>query len=230
MKRAAVEAIAALAREPPSDVAARAYGGEARTFGPGSLIPNPFDPRLVERIAQAVAKAAMDSGVATRRIADMEAYRDQLRRFVYQSGSAMEPVFHLAKKSLKRVIYAEGEDERVLRAAQIVIDEALARPILVGRPDVIKARIERYGLRLKPGVDCDCVNVDDDPRFRETWTEYYNLCKRKGVSRAQAQTEMRTRTTLSGAMLVRRGDAAAMLCGPVGDFWDHLQYVRDAVG
>jgi malate dehydrogenase (oxaloacetate-decarboxylating)(NADP+) len=230
MQLATVHAIADLTHAEIPDEVATAYGAEGLRFGPEYLLPKPFDPRLIERIAPAVAKAAMDSGVATRPIADMEAYRDQLRRFVYQSGSAMEPVFHLAKKSLKRVIYAEGEDERVLRAAQIVIDEALARPILVGRPDVIKARIERYGLRLKPGVDCDCVNVDDDPRFRETWTEYYNLCKRKGVSRAQAQTEMRTRTTLIGAMLVRRGDADAMLCGTVGAFSDHLKYVRDVIG
>jgi malate dehydrogenase (oxaloacetate-decarboxylating)(NADP+) len=230
MKLATVHAIADLTHAEIPDEVAAAYGAEGLRFGPEYLLPKPFDPRLIERIAPAVAKAAMDSGVATRPIADMEAYRDELRRFVYQSGSAMEPVFHLAKQSLKRLIYAEGEEERVLRAAQVVVDEALARPILVGRPDVIKARIERYGLRLKPGSDCDCVNVDDDPRFRETWTEYYNLCKRKGVSRGQAQTEIRTRTTLIGAMLVRRGDADAMLCGTVGAFSEHLKYVRNVIG
>jgi malate dehydrogenase (oxaloacetate-decarboxylating)(NADP+) len=230
MKLATVHAIADLTHAEIPDEVASAYGAEGMRFGPEYLLPKPFDPRLIERIAPAVAKAAMDSGVATRPIADLEAYRDELRRFVYQSGSAMEPVFHLAKKSVKRVIYAEGEEERVLRAAQVVVDEALARPVLVGRPDVIKVRIERYGLRLKPGIDCDCVNVDDDPRYRETWSEYYTLCKRKGVSRAQAQTEVRTRSTLIGAMLVRRGDADAMLCGTVGSFSDHLRYVRNVIG
>ena len=230
MKLATVHAIADLTHAEIPDEVASAYGAEGMRFGAEYLLPKPFDPRLIERIAPAVAKAAMDSGVATRPIADLEAYRDELRRFVYQSGSAMEPVFHLAKKSVKRVIYAEGEEERVLRAAQVVVDETLARPVLVGRPDVIKVRIERYGLRLKPGIDCDCVNVDDDPRYRETWSEYYSLCKRKGVSRAQAQTEVRTRTTLIGAMLVRRGDADAMLCGTVGSFSDHLRYVRNVIG
>jgi malate dehydrogenase (oxaloacetate-decarboxylating)(NADP+) len=230
MKLATVHAIADLTHAEIPDEVAAAYGVEGLRFGPEYLLPKPFDPRLIERIAPAVAKAAMDSGVATRPIADMDAYRDELRRFVYQSASAMEPVFHLAKKSVKRVIYAEGEEERVLRAAQIVVDEALARPILIGRPDVIRARIERYGLRLRLGADCDGVNVDGDPRYRETWTEYYNLCKRKGVSRAQAQTEIRTRTTLIGAMLVRRGDADAMLCGTVGAFSDHLKYVRNVIG
>jgi malate dehydrogenase (oxaloacetate-decarboxylating)(NADP+) len=230
MQLATVHAIADLTHAEIPDEVAAAYGVEGLRFGPEYLLPKPFDPRLIERIAPAVAKAAMDSGVATRPIADLDAYRDQLRRFVYQSGSAMEPVFQLAKKALKRVIYAEGEEERVLRACQVVVDEALARPVLVGRPDVIKARIERYGLRLKPGSDFDCVNVDDDPRYRETWTEYYNLCKRKGVSRAQAQTEIRTRTTLIGAMLVHRGDADAMLCGTVGAFAEHLKYVRDVIG
>jgi malate dehydrogenase (oxaloacetate-decarboxylating)(NADP+) len=230
MKLATVHALADLTHAEIPDEVANAYGAEGLRFGTEYLIPKPFDPRLIERIAPAVAKAAMDSGIATRPIADMEAYREQLRCFVYQSGSAMEPVFHLAKKTPKRVIYAEGEEERVLRAVQVVVDEALARPILVGRPDVIKARIERYGLRLQLGSDCDCVNVDDDPRYRETWTEYYNLCRRDGVSRAQAQTEVRTRTTLIGAMLVHRGDADAMLCGTIGAFADHLKYVRNVIG
>jgi len=230
MKLATVKALADLTHAEVPDEVASAYGAEGMRFGAEYLIPKPFDPRLIERIAPAVARAAMDSGVATRPIADFDAYRNRLRRFVYQSGSSMEPVFQMAKKAALRVIYAEGEEERVLRAAQVVVDEGLARPILVGRPDVINARIERYGLRLKPGVDCQCVNVDDDARYRETWTEYYNLCKRQGVSRALAQTELRTRATLIAAMLVRRGDADAMLCGTVGVFADHLQYVRRVIG
>ncbi|MBV8211057.1 MAG: NADP-dependent malic enzyme [Burkholderiaceae bacterium] len=230
MQLATVHAIADLTHAEIPDEVASAYGVEGLRFGPDYLLPKPFDPRLIERIAPAVAKAAMDSGVATRPLADLDSYRAQLRRFMYHSGSAMEPVFHVAKKAIKRVIYAEGEEERVLRAAQIVVDEALARPILVGRRDVIRVRIDRYGLRLRPGVDCELVNVDDDPRFRDTWNEYYNLCKRQGVSRAQAQTETRTRTTLIGAMLVRGGDADAMLCGTVGAFAEHLKYVRRVIG
>ncbi|HUN93471.1 MAG TPA: NADP-dependent malic enzyme [Burkholderiaceae bacterium] len=230
MKLAVVRALADLAHAEIPDEVATAYHAEGLRFGPEYLIPKPFDPRLIDRIAPAVARAAMDSGVATRPIADFEAYRAQLRRFIYQSGSTMEPVFHHAKRTLKRVIYAEGEEERVLRAAQVVIDERLARPILVGRRDVVQARIERYGLRMRLDRDCECVNVDDDPRYRETWSEYYALCKRKGVSRALAQTETRTRSTLIGAMLVHRGDADAMLCGTVGVFGDHLKYVRNVIG
>jgi malate dehydrogenase (oxaloacetate-decarboxylating)(NADP+) len=230
MKLATVKAIADLAHDEIPDEVAAAYAGESLRFGAEYLIPKPFDPRLIDRIAPAVAKAAMDSGVATRPIADIDGYRSQLRRFVYQSGRSMEPVFQRAKRVEKRVIYAEGEEERVLRAAQVVIDERLARPILIGRRDVIETRIERYGLRLRLGTDCECVNVDDDPRYRETWTEYYNLCKRKGVSRSLAQTEMRTKTTLIGAMLVNRGDADALLCGTVGVFADHLKYVRNVIG
>jgi malate dehydrogenase (oxaloacetate-decarboxylating)(NADP+) len=177
-----------------------------------------------------VAKAAMDSGVATRPLADIDAYRAQLRRFVYQSGTTMEPVFDRARKQSKRLIYAEGEEERVLRAAQIVVDEGLAQPILIGRPDVITARIERYGLRLKLGQDVECVNPQDDPRYRETWSGYYALAKRKGVTRALAQSEVRTRTSLIGAMLVQMGEADAMLCGTVGGYPDHLRYVRHVIG
>ena len=172
----------------------------------------------------------MDSGVATRPLADFEAYRARLRRFVYQSGSTMEPVFAAAKKSPQRLIYAEGEEERVLRAVQVVVDEGIAKPILIGRPDVIQMRLERFGLRLKLGSDVECVNVLDDPRYRDTWMEYYQIAKRNGVTRSLAQSEIRTRTTLIGAMLVRNGDADAMLCGTVGPYADHLRYVRTVIG
>jgi malate dehydrogenase (oxaloacetate-decarboxylating)(NADP+) len=230
MKLAAVRALADLTHAEIPDEVASAYGAEGLRFGAEYLIPKPFDPRLIERIAPAVAKAAMDSGVATRPLADLDAYRARLRRFVYHSGSTMEPVFEAAKKAGKRLIYAEGEEERVLRAAQVVVDEGIARPILIGRPDVIEMRIERYGLRLRLGTDVECVNVLDDPRYRDTWMEYYELAKRKGVSRSVAQTEVRTRTTLIGAMLVRKGDADAMLCGTVGAYADHLRYVRNTIG
>jgi malate dehydrogenase (oxaloacetate-decarboxylating)(NADP+) len=230
MKLAAVSALADLTHAEIPDEVASVYGAEGLRFGRDYLIPKPFDPRLIERIAPAVAEAAMRSGVATRPIADLAAYRARLRRFVYQSGSTMEPVFAAAKKSPKRVIYAEGEEERVLRAAQVVVDEGIAQPILIGRPDVIRTRIERHGLRLRLGRDVEVVNVLDDPRYRDTWSEYYQLTKRKGVTRALAQAEVRTRTTLIGAMLVRRGDADAMLCGTVGGYADHLKYVRNVIG
>jgi malate dehydrogenase (oxaloacetate-decarboxylating)(NADP+) len=230
MKLATVRALADLTHAEIPDEVASAYGAEGLAFGPEYLIPKPFDPRLIERIAPAVAGAAMESGVATRPIADFDAYRARLRRFVYHSGSTMEPVFAAAKKSPKRLIYAEGEEERVLRAAQVVVDEGIARPILIGRPDVISMRIERYGLRLELGRDVECVNVLDDPRYRDTWSEYYQLAKRKGVTRSLAQAEVRTRTTLIGAMLVRRGDADAMLCGTVGAYAHHLKYVRNVIG
>jgi malate dehydrogenase (oxaloacetate-decarboxylating)(NADP+) len=230
MKLATVRALADLTHAEIPDEVASAYGAEGLRFGSEYLIPKPFDPRLIERIAPAVAKAAMESGVATRPIQDLDAYRAQLRRFVYQSGSTMEPVFAAAKKAAKRLIYAEGEEERVLRAAQVVVDEGIARPILIGRPDVIATRIERYGLRLKLGTNVECVNVLDDPRYRDTWMEYYQLAKRKGVTRSLAQAEIRTRTTLIGAMLIRKGDADAMLCGTVGAYADHLRYVRTTIG
>jgi malate dehydrogenase (oxaloacetate-decarboxylating)(NADP+) len=230
MKLATVRAIADLTHAEIPDEVASAYGAEGLRFGPEYLIPKPFDPRLIERIAPAVAQAAMASGVARRPLADLDAYRARLRRFVYQSGSTMEPVFAAARKAPKRLIYAEGEEERVLRAAQVVVDEGIARPILVGRAEVIATRIERYGLRLKLGGNVECVNVLDDPRYRDTWSEYYQLGKRHGVTRALAQAEIRTRTTLIGAMLVRKGDADAMLCGTVGAYADHLRYVRTAIG
>src|SRR5450631_3486898 len=230
MKIACVYAIAELARRELTDIAARAYGDQMFSFGAEYLIPRAFDPRLLVRIAPAVAKAAMDSGVATRPIADLEAYRRRLTQFVYQSASAMQPVFAAAKHRPKKVIFAEGEDHRVLQAAQEVVDEGLARPVLVGRTELIGARIAKLGLRLKLGENCDAVNVLSDPRYGEVWKEYYQLVKREGVSRAQAMEEMRTRTTLIGAILVRRGDADAMLCGTVGNYLDHLHYVKRLIG
>src|SRR5689334_7479030 len=190
MKVATVHALAALAQAEPSDIVAQAYGEPTPEFGADYLIPRAFDPRLITSLAPAVAKAAMESGVASRPIGDFAAYREQLRRFVYRSGASMEHVFAAARRSLKRVAYAEGEDERVLRAAQAVVDEGLARPVLIGRADVIKTRIGKLGLRLKPGENCDSVNILDDARYRDYWTEYYELMRRHGVSRGQAMEEM----------------------------------------
>jgi malate dehydrogenase (oxaloacetate-decarboxylating)(NADP+) len=230
MKLAATRALAELARAEPSDIVAQAYGEATPPFGPDYLIPRAFDPRLITSMAPAVAKAAMESGVATRPIADFDKYRKQLSRFVYESGATMEPVFTAARNAPKRVIYAEGEDERVLRAAQAAVDEGFARPVLVGRLDIITSRIQKLGLRLAIGGDCDAVNIDDDPRFRECWTEYYRLARRQGVTRRQAQEEMRTRPTLVAAMLVHRGDADAMLCGVSSNAPGHLRYIRQVIG
>ncbi len=230
MKLACVLAIAELAQAEQSDVVAMAYEGAELSFGPDYIIPKPFDPRLITRIAPAVAKAAMDSGVATRPIADFDAYRDQLTNFVYHSGFIMKPVFAAAKKAPKRVIYAEGEDERVLRAAQVVVDEKLARPILIGRPDVVETRIKRFGLRLAPGRDCELVNPESDPRYKEVWNEYYNLMRRRGVSPDDAKVHVRQSTTLIGAMLLRRGDGDALLCGTFGRHKDHLRHVSNVIG
>ena len=230
MKLAATRALADLAQAEPSELVALAYGEATPAFGPDYLIPRAFDPRLITSLAPAVAKAAMESGVATRPIDDLAAYRSRLDRFVYQSGTTMAPLFAAAKESPRRVIYAEGEDERVLRAAQVVVDEGMATPILVGRADIIGNRIARLGLRIKLGENAEVVNVLDDPRYRDAWSEYYELAKRKGVSRAQAMEQMRSRPTLIGAMLVRRGDADAMLCGTSGDYADHLSHVQKVIG
>jgi malate dehydrogenase (oxaloacetate-decarboxylating)(NADP+) len=230
MKLATVHALAELARAEQSDVATAAYGESGATFGPEFLIPRAFDPRLITTIAPAVAKAAMDSGVATRPISDLNAYRASLSQYVYQSASAMRIVFATAQRGPKRLVYAEGEDPRVLQAVQVVVDEGLAHPILVGRTDLIAARIEKLGLRLRLGENCEGVNVLSDARFRDAWTEYYQLACRDGVTRALAMEEMRSRTTLIGAILVRRGDGDAMLCGTVGDYLDHLKYVRRVIG
>ena len=230
MKLAATRALAELARAEPSDIVAQAYGEATPPFGPDYLIPRAFDPRLITSMAPAVAKAAMDSGVATRPIADFDRYREQLSRFVYESGATMAPVFTAAKHAPKRVVYAEGEDERVLRAAQAAVDEGLARPVLVGRTDVIASRIQKLGLRITLGGDCDGVNILDDPRYRDCWTEYHALTRRKGVTRQQAQEHVRTRPTLVAALLMRRGDADAMLCGTVSNSPDHVRFVRNVIG
>src|SRR5215471_3874750 len=230
MKLAAVRALADIAQAEPSDLVAAAYGEPTPAFGPDYLIPRAFDPRLITNIPPAVAKAAMDSGVATRPIEDFRAYREKLARFVYQSGPSMEPVFAVARRDPKRVAYAEGEDERVLRAAQVAVDEGIARPVLIGRTDIIASRITKLGLRLKLGENCEGVNILDDPRYRDAAATYHKLARRKGVSLAQAREEMRTRSTLVAAILVHLGDADAMLCGTLGDYKDHLKYVRNVIG
>jgi malate dehydrogenase (oxaloacetate-decarboxylating)(NADP+) len=230
MKLACVKAIAALAEAEQSDVVATAYEGEELSFGPNYIIPKPFDPRLIIKIAPAVAKAAMESGVATRPIADLGAYADQLAQFVHRSGLVMKPVFALAKQHPRRVIYGEGEEERVLRAVQVVVDEKLAQPILIGRPEVIETRIKRFGLRIQPGRDCEIVNPESDPRYRDVWTEYHRTMKRKGVSPDDARAHVRQSTTLIGAMLLHRGDGDALLCGTFGRHKDHLRHVANIIG
>ncbi len=230
MKHAAVDAIAALAREAPSEVAARAYGGEARTFGPGSLIPNPFDPRLILRIAPAVAQAAIESGAATRPFGDFEAYRERLNRFVFRSGFIMKPVFARAKQDVMRVIYAEGEDERVLRATQVVVEEGLAHPLLIGRPNVVETRLERFGLSVRPGRDFTLINPDDDPRYREYVQAYVEAAGRRGITPDAARTIVRTNATVIAALAVRLKLADAMICGVEGRYMAHLKNIRDVIG
>jgi malate dehydrogenase (oxaloacetate-decarboxylating)(NADP+) len=230
MELAAVHAIAALAQSETSEQVSVAYGIEALKFGPEYLIPKPFDPRLISSIAPAVARAAMDSGVATRPIADLEQYRASLTQFVYHSGLIMKPLFSAAAKSPRRVVYAEGEDERVLRATQIVCDEGLARPTLIGRPQVIESRIERLGLRMRPGREFVLVNPESDPRYRDYWTSYHRATERKGVSPEYARVEMRRRNTLIGSMLMVKGEADGMLCGTFGTHALHLQYIDQVIG
>jgi malate dehydrogenase (oxaloacetate-decarboxylating)(NADP+) len=231
MKLACVHAIADLAMAEQSDIVAAAYGEKNVAFGPEYLIPKPFDPRLIIKIAPAVAKAAMDSGVATRPITDLDLYAQQLNEFVYHSGLLMKPVFSAAKAAPKnRIVLAEGEDERVLRATQVIVDERLARPILVGRPAVVERRLERFGLRIKPGVDFELVNPENDPRYREYWEEYHRLAERRGVSQHYAQIEMRRRLTLIGAMMLHRGAADGMICGTFGTHALHLRYVDQVIG
>jgi malate dehydrogenase (oxaloacetate-decarboxylating)(NADP+) len=231
MEIAAVRAVADLARSEMSEVVAAAYGVPGAGFGPDYLIPKPFDPRLIARIAPAVAQAAADSGVATRPIADLDAYRAQLEQFVYHSGNFMKPIFAQARSAgRRRIAYAEGEDERVLRAVQIVVDEKLATPVVIGRPAVIEQRIERLGLRVRPGLDFELVNPERDDRYREYWQEYYRLTARRGVTEDYAKTEMRRRSTLIGAMLVRKGAADGLICGTFGPFTEHLRFVDHVIG
>jgi malate dehydrogenase (oxaloacetate-decarboxylating)(NADP+) len=230
MKLAAVHAIANLAMAEQSDIVSTAYGETAPGFGPNYLIPKPFDPRLIVKIAPAVAKAAIASGVATQPIEDFDAYQARLNQFVYHSGLVMKPVFARAKEAPMRIVYAEGEDERVLRAVQDIVDERLAKPILVGRPAVLERRIERFGLRLKPGIDFDVINPEYDTRYREYWKEYYRLTERRGVSQQYAKIEMRRRHTLIGAMMIHQGDADGMVCGTFGTHGLHLHYVDQVIG
>ena len=231
MKVAAVRAIAALAREEPSDIAARAYSGETPVFGPDYLIPSPFDQRLILRIAPAVAEAARRSGVARRPIEDHDAYIDQLNRFVFRSGLIMKPLFAAAKSSSKKkVIFAEGEDERVLRAAQVLIEEQIAEPILIGRPGIVEARLKRYGLRIRPGEDFALTNPEDDPRFRDYVEDYLSLVGRKGVIPDAARTIVRTNATVIGALAVKRGEADALICGLEGRYARHLRDVGQIIG
>jgi malate dehydrogenase (oxaloacetate-decarboxylating)(NADP+) len=235
MEKAAVKAISALAQEEQNDVVAAAYGTYGVSFGREYLIPKPFDPRLILRIAPAVAKAAMDDGVATRPIEDFDAYAEQLQQFIYRSGSFMKPMFSAAKVMVRdggkaRIVFTEGEDERVLRAVQIVVDEHLAKPILVGRPEVLEARIKRFNLRLRLGVDVEVTNPDYDERFHNYWTTYWEIMCRRGISKEMARVEMRRRLTLIGAMMVRMGDADGMICGTVGSYADHLRFVDEVIG
>jgi len=230
MEIAAVQALANLAQAEQSDIVAMAYGEKNLAFGPEYLIPRPFDPRLIVKIAPAVARAAMQSGVATRPIDDLDAYGERLQQFVYHSGLIMKPVFAAAKSAPKRVVYCEGEDERVLRAAQAVVDEGIARPTLVGRPDVIEMRLKRYGLRLKPRKDFELVDRNDDPRYRDYSSAYHELAGRRGVTPSLARLEMRRRYTLIGAMLMRKGEVDAMLCGMVGRYASHLRFIDHVIG
>ena len=231
MEIAAVYAIAELAQAEQSEVVAAAYAGEPLVFGPEYLIPKPFDPRLMIKIAPAVAQAAADSGVALRPIADMEAYRERLQNFVYASGTTMKPIYTAAKRGLKkRVAYSEGEEERVLRAAQIVSDEGLARPTLIGRPAVIAERVEKFGLRLKEGLDYEVVNVEDDHRYRDFWQTYHRMQERKGITVQMAKIEMRRRLSLIGTMLLHKGDVDGLICGTWGTNATHLPYVEQVIG
>ena len=235
MEVAAVQAIAGLAQEEQSDMVASAYGITNLSFGPEYLIPKPFDPRLITRIAPAVAKAAMESGVATRPIADLDAYRDQLQQFVYHSGTFMKPIFTNAKNAVAaggraRIVFAEGEEERVLRAVQVVVDERLARPILIGRPDVIERRLLRFGLRMRPGQEFDLINPQQDARYRDYCESYHRLAARSGVTEQYAKIEMRRRHTLIGSMAILKNDADGLICGTYGTHDLHLRYIDQVIG
>jgi malate dehydrogenase (oxaloacetate-decarboxylating)(NADP+) len=231
MEIAAVHAIADLAQAEQSEVVAAAYAGQQLAFGPEYLIPKPFDPRLMMKIAPAVAKAAADSGVALRPVKDMDAYREKLQSFVYASGTAMKPIFAAAKMAAKkRVVFCEGEEERVLRASQIVVDEGIARPTLIGRPKIIAERIEKFGLRLKEELDYDIVNVEQDHRYRDFWQTYHRMAERKGITAQMAKIEMRRRLTLIGSMLLHKDQVDGMICGTWGTTAIHLHYVDQVIG
>ncbi len=230
MKLACVEAIADLATQESSDVVVAASGGKPLPFGPDYLIPKPFDPRLITEIAPAVAKAAMDSGVATRPIENFDTYKLQLSQFVFQSGLVMKPIFEQARANVKRVVYAEGENERVLRAVQVVVDDGLAKPILIGRRKVVEMRLKRMGLRLKLDEDVELADPEDDPRYREYWTLYHSLMERKGITPGQARNIVRTRTTVIAALMVYRGEADAMLAGLNGRYHRQLTHVESVLG
>jgi len=230
MKMACVHAIAELARMEASDVAAAAYGGEATKFGPDYLIPQPFDPRLLVQLAPAVAKAAMDSGAATRPIDDLEAYRERLSQYVFRTGLLMKPVFDAARKDPKRVVFAEGEEETVLRAVQTIVDDGLARPILVGRPSVVDMRIERAGLRIRAGEHFELVNPESDPRFKDYWQTFHRITERRGVTPDSAKAIVRTRNTVIAAIMVYRNEADALICGVVGQYHKKLKYVTEVLG
>ncbi|SMP43626.1 NADP-dependent malic enzyme [Noviherbaspirillum suwonense] len=233
MEIASVHAIAELAQAEQSDIVATTYGITNLSFGPDYIIPMPFDPRLMNKIASAVAKAAEEGGVAARPITDMQAYAERLQQFVYRSGTFMKPIFAIAKKApaeRKRIVYAEGEEEKVLRAVQVVVDETLAKPILVGRPAILEQRIQKFGLRLRPGVDFEVINPEYDERFRDYWETYLSMTVRKGISQQYAKLEMRRRHTLIGAMMVHKGDADGMICGTYGTTDVHLRYIDHVLG
>ncbi len=230
MKVACVKALAGLARAEGSDVVSSAYGGQTMQFGPDYLIPRPFDPRLIVEIAPAVAKAAMESGVATRPITDWQHYREKLTQFVFRSGLVMKPLFDRARHDPQRVVYAEGEDERILRAVQTVVDEGLAKPILIGRRSVVQRRIAKLGLRIEIGRDVELCDPESDPRYNEYWHAYHRLTERKGITPDDAKTVVRTSATVIGAIMVKRGEADALLCGAVGRFHRHLRHINDVIG
>jgi malate dehydrogenase (oxaloacetate-decarboxylating)(NADP+) len=229
MKVACVHGIAALARREGSDVAARAYGGKTVSFGPDYIIPQPFDPRLIVELAPAVARAAMESGVATRPIADLHAYTEKLNEFVFRTTLLMKPVFARAKADPKRIAFAEGEEETVLRAVQAIVDEGFARPVLIGRPSVIESRIERLSLRLKPDVDFELCNIENDPRFKDYWTLYHELMQRNGVTPESAKQIVRSRATVIGALMLRRNEVDGLICGTVGRYHKKLGYLRGII-
>src|SRR5690606_9533689 len=235
MERATVQDICEGAKEEQSDVVAAAFGTYGVSVGPEYFIPKPFDPRLIVRIGSAVARAAMEDGVATRPITDFENYEVQLEQFIYRSGAFMKPLFPVVKKMVRdglksRIVFAEGEDERVLRAVQIIVDEGLARPIVVGRPSVIADRVQKFGLRLRLDQDYEVTNPDYHQRFNRYWTSYWELMCRRGVTKEMARVEMRRRLTLIGAMMVRLGDADGMICGTVGSYGNHLRFIDEVIG